>query len=86
MVEDLAGVDARELPGLRDGVEDLAEGVAVDGKVVDGFVGGGRRGGRVRRLREHTEDGASIGPSESSTLIEGHCVNSGLLEEGGRCD
>ena len=48
--EDFAGVDAGEATGLGDGVEELAEGVAVDGEVVDGFVRD-RVSGRERCLR-----------------------------------
>lgn len=36
----MAGVDAGEVAGFGDRVEDLAEGVAVDGEVVDGLVDG----------------------------------------------
>ena len=70
-MEDLAGVDARELAGLGDGVEDLAKGVTVDGKVVDGFVRGWRCDGREWRLRKHSQDSASIGIGEWSTLHPG---------------
>lgn len=38
-IEDFARVATGEAPGLRDGVEDLVGCCAVDGKVVDGFVG-----------------------------------------------
>ncbi len=36
----MAGVDAGKVAGFGDRVEDLAEGVAVDGEVVDGLVDG----------------------------------------------
>lgn len=39
--EDASGVDAVELAGFGGGVEDLREGHAVDGEIVDGFVDNG---------------------------------------------
>ena len=71
VVEDLTGVNARELSGLGDGMEDLPEGVAVDGKVIDGFVGGWSCFGSKGGLRKHGKDGASVGLCKWFTLDPG---------------
>ena len=42
-------------------MENLREGGAVDGEVVDGFVDGGLGAFIVRGLGEHAEDGFGVG-------------------------
>lgn len=66
--EDAAGVDAVELAGLGGGVEELGEGHAVDGEVVDGFVGLGwvcERGGG-----DHGVDGFGVWERKGFFLCE----------------
>ena len=66
--EDAAGVDAGELAGFRDGVEDLGVCEAVDGEVVDGLVAF-REVAVVGCCREHFVDGAGVGEGEWFALI-----------------
>ena len=66
--EDAAGVDAGELAGFRDGVEDLGVCEAVDGEVVDGLVAFWEVD-VVGGCREHFVDGAGVGESEWFALI-----------------
>lgn len=73
--EDAAGVDAGELAGFRDGVEDLGVCEAVDGEVVDGLVAFLEVGG-VGRCREHFVDRAGVGEGEWFALVS---VSSVLL-------
>lgn len=68
--EDFAGVDASEDAGFGGGVEELAESVAMDGEVVDGFVGDGGFAGSVGGLREHGHDGSRVGICERFILGE----------------
>lgn len=68
-VEDAPGVGAREVAGLGDGVEGLAEGGGVDGEVVDGFMLGGGDVGVVGREGEHGLDGAGVGGCETFALL-----------------
>lgn len=51
-------------------MEKLAEGVAVDREVVDGFVGDGGFSSSVGGLREHGHDGSSVGICEGFVLVE----------------
>lgn len=60
--EDAAGVDASELAGFGDGVEDLGVRQAVNGEVIDGFVGSLVAGvGGVAGCWDHFLDGPSVG-------------------------
>ena len=68
-IEDAPGVSAREVSGLGDGVEDLSEGGAMDGQVVDGFVLEEGSVWGVVRDGEHGLDGASVGGCEAFTLL-----------------
>ena len=64
-----SGVGAGEDTGFRCGVEDLAQGVAVDREIVDGFMGNRGFAGSEGGLREHAHDSSSIGTSEWFALI-----------------
>lgn len=66
--EDAAGVDAGELAGFRDGVEDLGVCEAVDWEVVDGLVAS-LEVGAVGGCGEHFVDGAGVGEGEWFALI-----------------
>ena len=68
-IEDTPGVGACEVSGLGDGVEDLSEGGAVDGEVVDGFVLEEGPVMVVVREGEHGLHGASVGECEAFTLL-----------------
>lgn len=68
-VEDAPGVGAREVAGLGDGVEGLAEGGGVDREVVDGFVLGGGDVGVVVREGEHGLHRAGVGGCEAFALL-----------------
>lgn len=64
--EDAAGVDAVELAGFGCRVEELGEGHAVDGKVVDGFM---RYGGVFERCRRnHGVNGFGVGKCKRLVL------------------
>ncbi len=60
VAEDAAGVGAGEVAGFGDGVEELAEGVAVDGEIVDGFVDGWGGSFVEGGLGKHGEDGLGV--------------------------
>ena len=67
--EDAASVDAGELAGFGDGVEDLGVRQAVDGEVVDGFVGSLIAGvGGVAGCWDHFLNGAGVGEGQWFTL------------------
>lgn len=67
--EDAAGVDAGELAGFGDRVEDLGVRQAVDREIVDGFVGSLVTGvGGVAGCWDHFLDGAGIGEGQWFTL------------------
>ena len=74
-IENLSGVRAGEVAGLGDGVEDLAEGGGVDGKVIDGFVLNGGDVGMVVGEGEHGVDGAGVGGCEAFPLLRNHAVS-----------
>jgi hypothetical protein len=59
--EDAACVNARELARLRDRVEDLRFGEAMDGQIIDGLVGYWNTGRfNIRRRWDHLVDGTGI--------------------------
>ena len=68
-IEDTPGVGACEVPGFGYRVEDLSQGGAVDGEVVDGFMLEGGLVGDVVREGEHGLDGASVGGCEAFALL-----------------
>lgn len=51
-------------------MKELAEGVMVDGEVIDGFVGDRGFAGSERGLREHAHDSSSVGTRKGFVLIE----------------
>lgn len=71
--EDAAGVEAGELAGFGDGVEDLGVCEAVGGEVVDGFVAFLELG-VVGGCGEHFVDGAGVGEGQWFVLLELVCL------------
>lgn len=55
--EDFAGICAGEMSGFGDGVEDLPEGCAVHGEVMNGLMDGLIVAANVGGLGKHAEDG-----------------------------
>ena len=64
-----AGVAAGEVAGFGGGREELEGSGAVDGQVVDGFVGSGGSGG-VGGCGEHGGYGFEVGGGEGFTLVD----------------
>lgn len=74
-IKDAAGISAGEVSGFGDGVEELAEGIAVDREIVDRFVHGGGGAFDEGGLGEHGEDGFGVGSCETFALFGGRVIS-----------
>jgi hypothetical protein len=86
-LENPSGIDASELARLADWMEYLSDGSAVNGKIINWFVGRNRYVVIEGGLREHAHNSFSIGcckrfSLEKGTSLVGHdlCVKAGNVQ------